>query len=76
MEPVGGDLARHDHEFEEVRWISFDEAAHLLTFDTERALVQRAREELAATNSEGAPAAGADPSADGSGQPATAQQGA
>jgi 8-oxo-dGTP pyrophosphatase MutT (NUDIX family) len=42
MEAVGGDLARHDHEFEQVRWMAFDEAADVLTFDTERALVARA----------------------------------
>jgi 8-oxo-dGTP pyrophosphatase MutT (NUDIX family) len=42
MVPTGGDLGRHDHEFDEVRWIGFDEAATLLTFDTERALVARA----------------------------------
>ena len=42
MEPTGGDLARHDHEFETVRWISFEEAQQLLTFETERALVARA----------------------------------
>ena len=42
MVPAGGDLARHDHEFAEVRWIGFDEAAGLLTFETERALVARA----------------------------------
>ena len=42
MEPVGGDLERHDHEFDEVRWVSFVEAPALLTFDTERALVERA----------------------------------
>ena len=39
MEPVGGDLARHDREFERVRWIGFDEAPGLLTFPTERELV-------------------------------------
>jgi 8-oxo-dGTP pyrophosphatase MutT (NUDIX family) len=39
MEPVGGDLARHDHEFERVRWIRFEDARSLLTFDTERTLV-------------------------------------
>ena len=27
MVPTGGDLVRHDHEFDEVRWIGFDEAA-------------------------------------------------
>jgi len=42
MVPTGGDLARHDHEFDEVRWIAFDEAPTLLTFETERALVARA----------------------------------
>ena len=42
MEPVGGDLDRHDHEFEQVRWIDFDEAPTLLTFETERALVAQA----------------------------------
>ena len=36
------DLADHDHEFDEVRWIGFDEAATLLTFETERALAARA----------------------------------
>ena len=42
MEPMGGDLERHDHEFEEVRWVPFVEAPALLTFETERALVGRA----------------------------------
>jgi ADP-ribose pyrophosphatase YjhB (NUDIX family) len=42
MEPVGGDLAHHDHEFAAVRWIAFDDAPGLLTFETERALVARA----------------------------------
>ena len=47
MEPVGGDLARHDHEFDEVRWIDFDEAPAVLTFETERALVAHAADLLA-----------------------------
>ncbi len=42
MAPTGGDLARHDHEFDEVRWIGFDDASTLLTFETERSLVARA----------------------------------
>ncbi|HEV8545725.1 MAG TPA: NUDIX hydrolase [Candidatus Limnocylindrales bacterium] len=42
MEPTGGDLARHDHEFESVRWISFEDAQQSLTFETERALVASA----------------------------------
>lgn len=39
MEPVGGDLSAHDHEFEEVRWTRFDDAADILAFETERNLV-------------------------------------
>jgi 8-oxo-dGTP pyrophosphatase MutT (NUDIX family) len=46
MEATGGDLAGHDHEFDEVRWISFETAASMLTFETERALVARAAELL------------------------------
>jgi 8-oxo-dGTP pyrophosphatase MutT (NUDIX family) len=46
MEPVGGDLSQHDHEFEAVRWVPFDEAAGLLTFQTERDLVAAAAARL------------------------------
>ncbi|HEU4672782.1 MAG TPA: NUDIX hydrolase [Candidatus Limnocylindrales bacterium] len=42
MEPTGGDLDRHDHEFEEVRWIPLRDAESILTFETERALVEKA----------------------------------
>lgn len=54
MEPTGGDLDRHDHEFDQVRWIDFDEAASILTFETERALVAHAANVLA-NGSPGAP---------------------
>ena len=47
MDPVGGDLTRHDHEFDEVRWIPFESAATMLTFETERDLVARAGRRLA-----------------------------
>ncbi|MEJ7749009.1 MAG: NUDIX hydrolase [Candidatus Limnocylindrales bacterium] len=46
MEPVGGDLAGHDHEFDAVRWVAFADAARMLTFETERALVAHAAELL------------------------------
>jgi 8-oxo-dGTP pyrophosphatase MutT (NUDIX family) len=65
MEPTGGDLERHDHEFDKVRWVRFDEAGDLLTFETERDLVARAAEivEPPAARAQGAtpvhPAAGA-----------------
>lgn len=39
MKPTGGAFQEHDREFEEVRWVSFGEAAGLLSFETERALV-------------------------------------
>ena len=52
MEPVGGDLARHDHEFDEVRWIDFDEAPTMLTFETERGLVAQAADRLASSGAE------------------------
>jgi 8-oxo-dGTP pyrophosphatase MutT (NUDIX family) len=52
MEPVGGDLARHDHEFDEVRWIDFDEASDVLTFETERALVAQAADLLTESSAE------------------------
>jgi 8-oxo-dGTP pyrophosphatase MutT (NUDIX family) len=42
MEPTGGDLSAHDHEFEEVRWVTFAQAGSLLTFESERALVELA----------------------------------
>ncbi len=44
MEPVGGDMSRHDHEYEEVRWVSVDEAKRLLSFDTYREMLDRALE--------------------------------
>ncbi len=43
MRPVGGDLARHDHEFAEVRWVMLADAPHILTYATEREIVERAR---------------------------------
>lgn len=71
MEPIGGDLERHDHEFEAVRWISFGEAQNLLTFETERALVARAASQITATE-QADPAGRPDPA----GQGAPARQGA
>jgi 8-oxo-dGTP pyrophosphatase MutT (NUDIX family) len=47
MEPTGGDLSRHDREFEQVRWIAFEDAPGLLTFETERAMVARAAKRVA-----------------------------
>ena len=54
MEPTGGDLSRHDHEFERVRWVPFDEAASILSFATERDLVAVAAARLASVETTGA----------------------
>jgi 8-oxo-dGTP pyrophosphatase MutT (NUDIX family) len=37
-----GDLADHDHEIEEARWMPLEEAAHALTYEGERVMVSRA----------------------------------
>jgi ADP-ribose pyrophosphatase len=47
MEPIGGGLDLHDHEFDEVRWIRYEDAPTILTFETERALVALAGSRLA-----------------------------
>jgi 8-oxo-dGTP pyrophosphatase MutT (NUDIX family) len=42
MEATGGDLADHDHEFEEVRWFELAEAESVMRFPTERDILARA----------------------------------
>ena len=42
MEAIGGDLADHDHEFDEVRWVPLSEAQALMSFPTEREILTRA----------------------------------
>ena len=53
MEPIGGDLSRHDAEFERVRWVHFDEAPALLSFPTERDLVAAAAARLSTVDRAG-----------------------
>ena len=53
MEATGGDLAQHDHEFEEVRWVPLHDAPALLTFETERSLISRASEVLGGIGTSG-----------------------
>ncbi|MGI8429339.1 MAG: NUDIX hydrolase [Solirubrobacteraceae bacterium] len=43
-----GDVADHDHEIEEARWISLEEATRSLTHTGEREIVARAMSRLAA----------------------------
>jgi len=42
MEAVGGDMRLHDHEFDEVRWVARGEARQIMTFPTEREVVELA----------------------------------
>jgi 8-oxo-dGTP diphosphatase len=42
-----GNVADHDHEVEESRWVSFDEALELLDFKSERDVAEKAREMIA-----------------------------
>jgi 8-oxo-dGTP pyrophosphatase MutT (NUDIX family) len=48
MEYQGGDVSNHDHEVEEARWVSFDEAVELLEFKSEREVAEKAREMIEA----------------------------
>ena len=43
-----GDVSDHDHEVEEARWVSFEEAIHMLAFKSEREVVEQAREMIEA----------------------------
>src|SRR5215211_2356696 len=43
-----GDVANHDHEVEESRWVGFDEALEMLDFKGEREVVEKARGMIAA----------------------------
>ena len=42
MQPTGGDVANHDHEYDDVEWVSLHEALHLLSYDNERRILREA----------------------------------
>ena len=42
MEPTGGDLADHDHEFDDVEWVPISEARRRLTYKDERGVLDGA----------------------------------
>jgi 8-oxo-dGTP pyrophosphatase MutT (NUDIX family) len=44
MRYISGDVTRHDHEVNEARWFEIDEAQKILAFDTERELVNQAKQ--------------------------------
>jgi 8-oxo-dGTP pyrophosphatase MutT (NUDIX family) len=43
LEYRSGDVANHDHEVEEARWVSLEEALEMLEFKSERDVVEKAR---------------------------------
>lgn len=49
MEPIGGDLADHDHEFDDVRWVRLTEALRMLSYENERKVVREAARLLGAS---------------------------
>lgn len=42
MEPRGGDMSRHDEEYDDVAWYDINAAYRLLTFPSQRAILERA----------------------------------
>lgn len=42
MQYVTGDVADHDHEVKEARWVTADEAVEMLVFKNEREIVEKA----------------------------------
>ena len=42
MEAIGGSLEAHDHEFDEVRWVHIDDARRMLSYPTERNVLEQA----------------------------------
>jgi len=48
VEYKSGDVLNHDHEVEDARWVSIDEAVGMLAFEGEREVVEKAREMIEA----------------------------
>lgn len=48
LEYISGDVSNHDHEVEESRWVSFDNAVEMLAFESEREVVVKAQEMITA----------------------------
>lgn len=46
LEYKAGDVADHDHEIAEARWVSFEEAIELLAFKSERGVVEKAQDKV------------------------------
>ena len=47
MKYLKGDIAHHDHEVDEVRWVPVEEAGKILAFSAEKQVVKKAKEMIA-----------------------------
>lgn len=52
MEYVSGDVADHDHEVDECRWVPMDEAITLMRFKDEKEILEKARRMITETASD------------------------
>lgn len=41
MNPIGGDISLHDHEFDQVRWFPVDDALRTMSYENEAAVVEK-----------------------------------
>lgn len=48
MRTTGGAVEDHDHEFDEVAWVPAEEALKLMTYDTDREVIEDALDQLTA----------------------------
>jgi 8-oxo-dGTP pyrophosphatase MutT (NUDIX family) len=48
MDSVGGDISKHDHEMEEIRWFPMGEAEAVASYSGERDMIRRAAGALGA----------------------------
>ena len=46
MRAIGGDVSKHDHEMEDVRWFPLDEASKVASYESEREVIGRGVERL------------------------------
>jgi len=46
MRATGGDMSRHDHEMEDVRWFPLEEAIETAAYSSEREVMEKAAEAL------------------------------
>lgn len=53
MRAVGGDIADHDHEMEDVRWFPLGEALDVATYKGEKEVLRRAADEIDAPPARG-----------------------